>query len=197
MRGAVRELKFCTVCASNNNRSMEAHRVLKEAGYTVSSYGTGNQVRLPGASIDKPVSFTFGTPYNDMYNELSEKDIRLYTSNGVLAMLDRNRKIKDHPEKWYEHHQVFDVVFTCEERCFDAVCVDLMNRGSRLNRPVHVINVDIKDNHAEAIVGGKAILDLANMLAKSTDLDTDIMDILAEWQKKHKKLPVLHQVCYF
>lgn len=176
---------------------MEAHRVLKEAGYNVLSYGTGNQVRLPGVSADKPVSYTFGTPYADMYKELSEKNNKLYTANGVLAMLDRNRKIKDHPEKWYEHHKIFDVVFTCEERCFDAVCLDLMNRGAHLNRTVHVINVDIKDNHAEAIEGGKGILDLANRLSRSADLDSDIMDILVEWQKDHKKLPILHQVSYF
>jgi RNA polymerase II subunit A C-terminal domain phosphatase SSU72 len=57
-----------------------------------------------------------------------------------------------------------DVVITCEERCWDSVVEDLMARGSPLNRPVHVFNVDIKDNHEEALVGGRAILELADAL---------------------------------
>jgi RNA polymerase II subunit A C-terminal domain phosphatase SSU72 len=191
------DLVFCTVCASNQNRSMEAHRLLKEAGFEVSSFGTGSAVRLPGPSVDKPVIYNFGTPYNDMYNELSSRDRKLYTSNGVLNMLDRNRQIKDHPERWHEHHKLFDVIFTCEERCFDAVCIDLMTRGAKLNRMVHVINVDIKDNREQAAIGGKAILSLASKLSTCRDVDSEIIAILADWQDENKTLPVLHQVCYF
>jgi RNA polymerase II subunit A C-terminal domain phosphatase SSU72 len=230
------KLKFCTVCASNNNRSMEAHLRLSTAptAFPVISFGTGSLVRLPGPSITQPNVYSFNTTsYNQMYEELEEKDPRLYRNNGILNMLDRNRNLKWGPERFQDwvpglprldhiskgdkgalgtEGGVVDVIITCEERCWDAVVDDLMNKGNTLNRPVHVFNVDIKDNHEEALVGGNAILDLANRLNESAmkqrkvhgaagwengsgaarlSFDESVPEILAEWQEKHPNLPAL------
>ncbi|EIE79250.1 hypothetical protein RO3G_03955 [Rhizopus delemar RA 99-880] len=121
-------------------------------------------VRLPGPSINKPNIYPFGTPYEQVYQELKRQDPNLYTQNGLLNMLDRNRKTKSAPQRWHESREVFDVIITCEERCFDSVVEDLANRGQNLNQSTHVINVEIKDNHEDALLGGRAILQLAQMV---------------------------------
>lgn len=247
------KLKFCTVCASNNNRSMEAHLRLTTAPspYPTISFGTGSLVRLPGPSISQPNVYNFNTTsYAAMYNELYSKDQRLYRANGILPMLERNKNVKWGPERWQDwkigvprvgkrwHNQAegvpdadwqddkgsqgteagtVDIVITCEERCWDAVVDDLLTRGSPLNRPVHVFNVDIKDNHEEALVGGRAILELADELNTAATAERDGMiragmdangfdaghagarsgfdervpDILAKWQERWPQLPAL------
>lgn len=190
-------LRFCTVCASNQNRSMEAHKVLEENGYNVRSFGTGSTVRLPGPSADKPQVYEFGTPYDQMYRELKTQNQRLYTSNGVLNMLDRNRKIKESPEAWSKQNEIFDVIITCQERCFDSVCLNLLHRGAKLSRAVHVINVEIEDNHHEASLGAQVILELVNMIIESSDPDSEMLEILRKWQKQNQKYPSMYQLCYF
>ncbi|EAL87470.1 RNA polymerase II subunit A C-terminal domain phosphatase [Aspergillus fumigatus] len=230
------KLKFCTVCASNQNRSMEAHLRLSTAPspFPVISFGTGSLVRLPGPSITQPNVYNFNTTsYSQMYDELLAKDERLYRNNGLLNMLDRNRNLKWGPERFQDwvpgmprvdhvskgdkgalgtEGGTVDVIITCEERCWDAVVDDLMNKGAALNRPVHVFNVDIRDNHEEALVGGKAILELATRLNDAAtqerkihgaegwengngearrSFDERVPEILASWQEKWPNLPAL------
>jgi RNA polymerase II subunit A C-terminal domain phosphatase SSU72 len=107
------------------------------------------------------------------------------------------------------------------------VLEDLLARGSPLNRPVHVFNVDIKDNHEEALIGGKAILELADDLNAAAQearaewledaggsgggvngfdaghvharagFDERVPDILANWQERWPQLPALWTLAWF
>lgn len=191
-------VKFAVICASNQNRSMEAHSVLARRNFNVHSYGTGSNVRLPGPSPRQPNIYEFGTPYTKILDDLISKDPDLYQQNGLLAMLNRNIQIKTAPQKWHQElDKMFDVVVTCEERCFDSVCEDLMRRGGKKNRLVHVLNMDIRDNPDDAAIGGRLILQLAQMIEASRDLDEEIEHILDEFLKKNPETPLLYNVCFY
>lgn len=217
---------------------MEAHLQLASAKLPTISFGTGSLVRLPGPSINQPNVYKFNsTTYQAIHQELSEQNTQLYTANGLLNMLGRNLNIKSYPERFQdwvpgkprlEHKDdqgfagtesgVVDVIITCEERCFDAVLEDLHNKGGRMNRPVHVFNVDIRDNHEEALVGGRGIRELALMLNEAAaqemeahgesgwdsgsgnaraGFDERVPDILAAWQEKWPNLPAIWSLAWF
>ncbi|KAH9820312.1 RNA polymerase II subunit A, partial [Melampsora americana] len=109
-----------------------------------------------------------------------------YTANRILAMLDRNRQIKQSPERWQECISgLANIIITCEKGCFDSVCDDLFYRGGELNKPIHLINLEIKDNHEETLLAGKALLDLCNAIEESNDLDNQLEGILERQMEKH------------
>ncbi len=175
-------LKVAVVCSSNMNRSMEAHAVLAKKGFAVESYGTGSQVKIPGPTKKKPNVYEFGeereslvkkkklkhafpgTTYESIHSDLISKDRQLYTENGMLNMLERNRRIKPRPERFQEEARPlrFDVILTCEEKVYDLVLADFEAReeegGSRTEQPVHVINVDIVSTNRYLPYGTTALL---------------------------------------
>jgi len=187
-------LRIALICQSNLNRSMEAHWVLQEeGGIRAYSFGAGNKVRLPGETIDTPHVYGFGTAYDKMYKDLERLNRARYTKNGLLQMLDRNRQLKDAPERWQDHYDIyakdsqratngdevndrlgeppkpahFDLIITFEKRVFDMVSADLDARShspySR-NEPTHLLNIDTTDNHAEAAVSAKLCLQLVESI---------------------------------
>ena len=68
----------------------------------VQSFGTSPQIKLPGTAADQPNIYAFGTSYQQMHSELQQADAKLYTRNGVLAMLQRNMGIKLAPQRWQD-----------------------------------------------------------------------------------------------
>ena len=43
---------------------------------------------------------------------------------------------------------------------------DLTEKGSVFHEPVHVFNIDVKDNHEEAVIGAKLALSLATLVLR-------------------------------
>ncbi|XP_068934361.1 RNA polymerase II subunit A C-terminal domain phosphatase SSU72 isoform X1 [Petaurus breviceps papuanus] len=173
-------LRVAVVCSSNQNRSMEAHNILSKRGFSVRSFGTGTHVKLPGPAPDKPNVYDFKTTYDQMYNDLLRKDKELYTQNGILHMLDRNKRIKPRPERFQNCKDLFDLILTCEERVYDQVVEDLNSREQETCQPVHVINVDIQDNHEEATLGAFLICELCQCVGRLHDPKC------WKWQSPHR-----------
>ncbi|KAF9764280.1 RNA polymerase II subunit A C-terminal domain phosphatase SSU72 [Nosema granulosis] len=154
-------MKIAVCCAMNQNRSMEAHKVLNEAGYNVDSYGTNHIIKIPGESIDKPNVYPFGTSYKEIYEDLTTKNKRFYDRIGMLGMLERNMKLKEKAENFFERTKDYDIILTAEEKCFSAIFEKQAPKYS--SSFAFLINFDIKDTISDATTGAsemKHFLDL-------------------------------------
>lgn len=76
-------------------------------------------MKFPGPAPNKPNIYDFETTYDEMYIDLITKDEEFYTQNGILCMLDRNKRIKLRPERFQDCKDVFDLIITCEEKIDD------------------------------------------------------------------------------
>ena len=167
--------------------------------YPVRSYGTGSQVKLPGKTQAEPNTYPFGTPYNEIYNDLRKKDEKFYIQNGLLPMLKRNGLIKLAPERWHQKDRPFhNVIVSFDDRVYDAIIDSLVGRygmlqeTERANRAVHVLNMNVKDNHEEANKNAKIIADLCLDLVNCEieglkDWETEIDSIIRKYEKMYKK----------
>ncbi|KAG8505516.1 RNA polymerase II subunit A C-terminal domain phosphatase SSU72, partial [Galemys pyrenaicus] len=175
-----------------------------------------------------------------------------YTQNGILHMLDRNKRIKPRPERFQSCKDLFDLILTCEERVYDQVVegecpragrlagalgaapsttlgglarararlpwaesvraaeasaslrlarpvrspADLNSREQETCQPVHVINVDIQDNHEEATLGAFLICELCQCIQHTEDMENEIEELLQEFEEKSGRA-FLHTVCFY
>lgn len=176
---------FAMICASNMNRSMAAHFECQKLGLKgLTSYGTGTSVKLPGKRINKPNIYSFGTPYEEIYNDLKNKDENFYRSKGLLRILRRNIGVKLSPERFQESQLSADILVCFEDRVFDAVLLHLQG-DSEGARPVHVINLSVTDNLEEAERYSKICAEFCKEIA---DYGDDWEVVVVEKIQKYEKI---------
>lgn len=179
-------MKIAVCCAMNQNRSMEAHKLLKNAGYNVDSYGTNQQIKIPGETLDSPNIYQFATKYEDIYNDLILKNKKFYEKIGILGMLERNMKIKDKAEYFFDKKCHHDLIITAEEKCF----VSIYNEKIQLSgvHKSYLVNFDIKDTIQDASTGAEEILDFVKMCMSCTGTyEMKIMKGLERYNQKYLK----------
>ena len=136
-------------------------------------------IKIPGKSEREPNSYPFGTTYDFIYDDLKTKDQELYTKNGMLHIMERNRRIKvgfslfmcfcknifqKGPEKFQECTKEFEIILTVEEKVYDQVLECFNSRDSVSETPVHVINMNVVDNPEDATIGAFLLCELAQLL---------------------------------
>jgi len=190
------DIRYAVVCSSNMNRSMEAHSFLQKKGFNIRSYGTGEKIKIPGKSEKEPNQYPFGTTYDAIYNDLKTQDKQLYTKNGMLHIMERNKRIKSGPERFQESKNEYDVILTVQEKVYDEVLADFETKESKSENPVHVINMNVIDNPEDATIGAFLLCDLVQELSNSDDIDNDIEEIIQEFEAKCQR-EVLHTVLFY
>jgi RNA polymerase II subunit A C-terminal domain phosphatase SSU72 len=150
-----------------------------------------------GPTADQPNVFEFGTPYEVMEAELMQKDLSLYTSNGMLDILARNKKVKRAPEKWQLQPAIHcDVALTFEQRVMDALIENMYSRASASGQPLLVINIDVKDNATEAKKAGQEALFMCRAInAMGDDWLDQLEAVMDDFYRQTGRRPV-YTICF-
>lgn len=79
--------------------------VNSKKGYYVKSYGTGSVVTLPGAAPEQPNVYSFDTTYEEMYQDLYQKDLQRYPPNPSVP--DRQFLVEQWQPRGQNSHREF------------------------------------------------------------------------------------------
>ncbi|XP_049848415.1 RNA polymerase II subunit A C-terminal domain phosphatase SSU72-like [Schistocerca gregaria] len=192
---------IAAVCASNVNRSMEAHYLfLRKGVQNVYSFGTSSQVKLPGTTQATPNIYDFKKTYAEIYEDLIAKDEEFYRRKGLLSMIHRNMKVKPRPQRFQDEVSLqFDIIFTFEDRVYDVIVDDLLHREASSHQPVHIINFTIKDSHEDAIVGARNVYRLFQIINSKGDTWVDEVDAAIDEFKESSDVDhsILHCTMFY
>ncbi len=88
------------------------------------------------------------------------------------------------------------MVITAEERVYDQAVEHFEEKGGEAGQPVHIINMDIVDNHEEATIGAFLLCELVQMLADSADMEDEMDELVQEFEARCKRT-ILHTVAFY
>ncbi|KAG9393806.1 RNA polymerase II subunit A [Carpediemonas membranifera] len=171
------------VCASNVNRSIEAHRFFLEQGYPaelIGSYGAADAIRLPSPT-GFPLTAQFSpsglarspgskTTYQRLIDECMRRGADFYTREGIIAMLERDMTVKDCPESFQQTFRGRHVALPSLVITFDRIVYSELAQfiAMELQRgdvdELLLVNIATVDSIAGASLGAIVAFDIATKL---------------------------------
>lgn len=102
------------------------------------------------------------------------------------------------PERWQdEKSRRYDVAVTYEERVFDALVEDMESRKCASHQPLHVLGLDVRDNHKEAALGAEQTVLLVEMIrAAGPEWEDKLESILDQFESQTGRA-VTHSICFY
>lgn len=162
-------MRVAVCCLMNNNRSMEVHRLLKREGFEIESFGTNEKIKIPGPTPTQPNEYEYKVSYEEIHADLIRKNEQLYRDSGLLNLLERNMQIKTCPEYFFEKEREFDLVITCEEKCFSTIFDHFSEIKPKNERLFYLINFDISDTLSDAVIGARHVAEFLSYFAENID----------------------------
>jgi RNA polymerase II subunit A C-terminal domain phosphatase SSU72 len=179
----------------NQNRSMQVHELFQRRGIETRSYGTSTVIKLPGETITSPNLYDFSQSYREIYDDLCSKNEKFYRENGLLYLLERNMRIKERPENFFERREEFDLVITCEEKVFSSIFSHYSLIRPTGRSCFFMVNFDIRDTQADAIVGANEIYEfVAAILEHLEDGLEGAVEKALDTHHERKDIPLLFTV---
>ena len=187
------------ICDGNNVlRSMEIHRALQEKNeFCVKSYGVEKKVRI-AADENTEIEFDYKMSFLDIAKELANlpEHGEIFRKNGIIELLAKNRELKGGPENFISATQRFDIIFTVELSMIEKVIglLDKLVARGQVPEPVmrnngfgstcHIINIDIGDFKADAVLGAQLIGKICQMISDLPEPDRQLPKLIKRFKKK-------------
>eukprot|EP00768_Dysnectes_brevis_P005775 gnl/Dysnectes_brevis/4311_a5732_743.p1 GENE.gnl/Dysnectes_brevis/4311_a5732_743~~gnl/Dysnectes_brevis/4311_a5732_743.p1 ORF type:complete len:253 (-),score=54.85 gnl/Dysnectes_brevis/4311_a5732_743:31-789(-) len=190
------------ICKCNINRSLAAHKSLVEHGLTdTESFGVADSVLLP-TNTEDPLSFAWGTPYTSMLHRIQQMDpqqAKAYERGGIIEMLKRNAKIKDHPESFLKlkttEVRKHRIILAFEHALMPVIVEFLLSQPPfPTPSPVHIFAVNVRDTIKSGRLAADCAL-LLHRLLSSRPLGADgaMDDVVLEFLNQ-KGITLFHTV---